>query len=201
MMNQQFLESKSAKTETSVHPLIGKRWSPRAFSSQPVPGIILDTLFEAASWAASAFNEQPWQYIYAHHADEAGFNRLLSCLNEGNQAWAKDAGVLVLSLAQPNLSRNGRPNRHYMHDTGAANTNLLLQAADLDIYGHMMGGFDYGKTIAEFDLNQDELEPVCFIALGYLGDPEQLDEPLRSREQGTRSRKPLNTFTHKITGS
>ena len=201
MTKQEFLESKSAKTETSVHPLIRKRWSPRAFSDKPVPEELLHTLFEAASWAASSYNEQPWQYLYAHRSNEAGFNRLLSCINEFNRAWAKEAGVLVLSLAQIHLVRNGQPNRHYMHDTGAANTNLLLQAADLDIYGHMMGGFDYEKTVAEFDLNKDGLEPVCFMALGYLGDPEQLDEPLRSREQAERSRKPLNAFTQQITGS
>lgn len=198
MFNQNLLGRKTANTESSVHSLIRKRWSPRAFSSQPVPELILNSLFEAAGWAASAFNEQPWEYLYAHHADEVAFQRLLSCLYEGNQSWARDAGVLVLSLAQKNLARNGRPNRHYMHDTGAANTNLLLQAADLDIYGHMMGGFDYEKTVQEFDLGEG-LEPVCFITLGYLGDPEQLDEPMRGRELAPRSRKPLSDFTHKIT--
>lgn len=197
MINQQMLANKAAKTASGVHPLIRKRWSPRALSNQAIPEALLETVFEAASWAASSYNEQPWQYLYAHHADEAGFNRLLSCINEGNRSWAKDAGVLMLSLAKARLEKTGRPNRHYFHDTGAANTNLLLQAVDLDLYGHMMGGFDYEKTVAEFNL-EEGLEPVCFIALGYLGTLEQLDESLRSREMAPRSRQSLDSFTRKI---
>ncbi|MEQ8706773.1 MAG: nitroreductase family protein [Phaeodactylibacter sp.] len=200
MSQSQLPADKTAQTESAVHPLIKKRWSPRAFAERPINDQDLAALFEAASWAASSYNEQPWQYLYAHRADEAGFNRLLSCILEGNRAWAQGASVLVLSLAQANLARTGKPNRHYFHDTGAANTNFLLQAADMDIYGHMMGGFDFQKTVAEFDL-EEGLEPVCFMALGYLGDPEQLEEPLRSREQAPRSRKSVDTFTHKITAS
>lgn len=197
MSQSQLQADKTAQTESAVHPLIKKRWSPRAFAERSISDQDLAALFEAASWAASSYNEQPWQYLYAHRADEAGFNRLLSCILEGNRAWAQGASVLVLSLAQAHLDRSGKPNRHYFHDTGAANTTLLLQAASMDIYGHMMGGFDYEKTSAEFGL-EEGLEPVCFMALGYLGSPDQLEEPLRSREQGSRSRKPIEAFTHKI---
>lgn len=197
MDTQQHSIKKEAETTFPVDPLIKKRWSPRAFSDRLVSEASMATLFEAASWSASSYNEQPWSYRYAFRSDEAGFQRLLSCINEGNRSWAQHASVLVLSLAQAHLDRSGKPNRHYFHDTGAANTTLLLQAASMDIYGHMMGGFDYEKTSAEFGL-EEGLEPVCFMALGYLGSPDQLEEPLRSREQGSRSRKPIEAFTHKI---
>ena len=197
MDTQQLSINKTAETQTDVHPIIKKRWSPLAFSDKQIGAPEMATLFEAASWAASAFNEQPWQYIYAHRSDEAGFNRLLSCLFEGNQAWAKDASVLVLSLARTSLDRNGNANRHYMHDTGAANNNMLLQGASMDIYGHMMGGFDFEKTKAEFDI-EEGVEPVCFIALGYLGAPDQLPEGLQKRAQAPRSRKHQDDFTTKI---
>ncbi len=182
-------EVKVANTSRPVHRLIRKRWSPRTFSDEPINEEGLQTLFEAASWAASSYNDQPWQYIYAHRSDEEGFQKLLSCLKEGNQKWAKDAAVLVLSMARRYFSRNDKPNRHYMHDTGAANTTLVLQAASMDIYGHMMAGFHIDKTIETFEL-PDEIEPVCFIALGYLGS---LDES----QLKPRSRKPLRDFVKK----
>ncbi len=188
---------KAAPTKHAVHPLIRKRWSPRAFADRPLSEAQMHTLLEAASWAASSYNEQPWQYRYAHRRDTQGFQRLLRCIKEGNRQWAASAAVLVLSLARTEFGKNGRPNRHYLHDTGAANTTLLLQAASMDIYGHMMAGFDSDKTVAEFSL-PGTVEPVCFMALGYLGDPEQLEPPLREREMKPRSRKPLPAFTQKI---
>lgn len=197
MDRAELLKHKRASTKAQVHELIQKRWSPRAFADKTVPDSEIQALFEAASWAASSFNEQPWRYFYAHRSEESGFQRLLSCINEGNQQWAKDAAVLLLSLAKNDFSRNEQPNRHAWHDTGAANTTLLLEAVSRDIYGHAMAGFDRGKTIAEFDI-ADSLEPVCFIALGYLGQPDQLEEPLRSREAKVRSRKPVDAFTFKI---
>jgi len=191
------IDQKRATTQHDISPLIKKRWSPRAFSDQPIAEEELQALFEAASWAASSYNEQPWQYLYAHRSDEEGFQRLLSCINPGNQAWAKNASVLLLSSASTVFSRHGKANRHALHDTGAANSYLLLEAIRRDIYGHAMAGFDYDKTVQEFGINEPTV-PVCFLALGYLGDPEQLEEPLRSSEQKPRSRKPVDTFTQKI---
>jgi nitroreductase len=192
------IELKTANTVYPVHDIIRSRWSPRAFSEAPIDEASLLTLFEAASWAASAFNEQPWSYIYAHRADEEGFQRLLSCLNPSNQSWAQQAAVLVLSIAKKQYVRNGKPNRHYMHDTGAANATLLIQAATQDIYGHMMAGFDYGKTVEVFKL-KEETEPVCFMALGYLGeDLTHLDEGKQLAENKGRSRKPVSDFIKKL---
>lgn len=189
--------NKQAQTQRPVHSLIRQRWSPRSFTGEPVRAEVLEQLFEAASWAPSAFNEQPWSYLYAHREDKAAFGQMLDCLFEGNRSWAANAGVLILSLAAPNLSANGKPNRHYMHDTGAANNSLLLEATANGLYGHMMGGFDANATISAFRL-PETVEPVCFIALGHLGRPEQLPEPLRSREEAARSRKPVLAFTQNL---
>jgi len=195
---QERVSVKQAATTYPVHDLIRSRWSPRAFADKPIAEEDMFTLFEAASWAASSYNEQPWRYIYAHREDEKAFQRLLSCINPGNQQWAQHASVLVLNLAQKHFMRNGRTNRHYLHDAGAANTTFMLQAASMDIYGHMMAGFDYEKTVQTFELSE-EIDPVCFIALGYLGeDISSLDEAKQQSEQKARSRKPVSELITKL---
>jgi len=179
-------------TTYPVHELIRQRWSPRAFSAQPVAPEALEQVLEAASWAASAMNEQPWRYIYAHKSDTEAFNRLLSCLLPGNQGWAKHAPVLVLSLVKTHYD-NGNLNRTAMHDVGSANATMFLEATALGLHGHIMGGFDMDRTRETFNLPEG-LEPVVFIALGYVGAAEQLEEPFRSRETAPRKRKPLAEF-------
>ncbi|KAA9332046.1 nitroreductase family protein [Hymenobacter busanensis] len=183
---------KEAIATRPIHELIRKRWSPRAFTKQAVPQEALEQVFEAASWAFSAMNEQPWRYIYAHKEDTEAFNRILSCLVPANQLWAKDAPVLIISLAKTHFD-NGQPNRTAMHDVGAANATLFLEATALGLHGHVLGGFDYAKTREEFALPA-HLDPVAFIALGYVGAAEQLEEPFRSRETAPRSRKPVADF-------
>lgn len=184
---------KTAQTQGPVSQLIRKRWSARSFSSQPIGQSDMETLFEAASWAPSSMNDQPWKYLWALREESRAHEQMVKCLLPSNQAWAKDAAALVLSLAETNFSQNGKANRHYLHDVGSANTLLLLQATEMNIYGHMIGGFDMALTKEIFQI-PDRLEPVCFIALGYLAEPEQLEEPFRSRELSPRSRKPLSTF-------
>jgi len=179
-------------TSYPVHELIRQRWSPRAFSAQPVAPEALEQVLEAASWAFSAMNEQPWRYIYAHKEDTEAFNRLLSCLLPANQAWAKHAPVLMMSLVKTHYD-NGQLNRTAMHDVGAANATLFLEATALGLHGHVLGGFDMARTREVFNL-PETLEPVAFIALGYVGTPDQLDEPFRSRETTARKRKPLAEF-------
>lgn len=186
---------KEAKTQHPVAGFIRNRWSPRAFSPEAIPQYELNTLFEAASWASSAMNEQPWLFVYAHRGDDA-FQKFADALLPGNQAWAQHAAVLVLTLAHKNYTANGNPNKYYLHDTGAATATLMLQAADLNIYGHIMGGFDRQKTIETFNL-PEHIEPVSFIALGYLGDADDLTEPFKSREYAPRHRKDLSEFVFK----
>lgn len=187
----------TTETTYDVHQLIKQRWSPRSFSEKTMSDDALDTLFEAASWAASSMNEQPWKYIYAHRGTD-GFERLADCLMDGNKVWAQNGAVLMLSLAKKRFDRNGQINRHAMHDTGAANTTLLLQAADDGILGHMMGGFHFDKTIEMLTIDADQWEPACFMVLGYVADPSQLEEPFRTRETAERVRNPIASFTEKI---
>lgn len=186
---------KIPQTKYPLHELVTNRWSARSFNSQPIAEDTLHGIFEAASWTASSMNEQPWMYIYAHR-DEETFAQFVSCLLPGNEPWAKNAAVLILSVARTSFVSNGKPNRHAMYDTGAANATLMLQATSHGILGHQMGGFDPLKTREVFQL-PDEVEPTVFIALGYPGLPEDLEEPFKTREQTPRSRKPLAEFVSK----
>ena len=198
MTKQDIQAQKTAETIHPVSELIRKRWSPRSFDvNRAIAENDLQTLFEAASWAPSSMNEQPWRYIYAHRSDEANFKRLFDCLAEGNQPWAKNAAVLVVSLARKKFVRNDKPNRHALYDTGGANALLTLQALELGIYVHQMGGFDFEKTAVEFSL-PEEVEVACFLALGYLDSPDKLEEPFKTRELGERTRRPLADTLQKI---
>lgn len=190
------IEIKEAHTLYPVLPLIKKRWSARSFSKRKIEEDIINTLFEAASWAASGNNEQPWRYRYAMQG-EPGFEKVHDCLLPGNQPWAIHAGTLIIATYKTQFHSSGKPNLNAMHDLGMANAHLLLQATESGLYAHPMGGFDKAKLIKEFDLDETEL-PVVVIALGYLDDPENLEEPFRSRELTIRSRKPLEEFVTTI---
>jgi len=182
---------KEAKTQHPVHDLISKRWSARSFSDKKITNEQVLTLIEAASWAPSSMNEQPWHYTYALHGTE-GFQKLFDLLSVGNQIWCKEGGALMMCTAKKKFTKNGEQNRHYMHDTGMANANLLTQALSMGIYCHILGGFDRLKTNEAFNISDDEEEVVCFIVAGYLDSPEKLEEPFKTRELTPRSRKPLS---------
>ena len=182
---------KEAKTKYPVIELIKKRWSARAFSRQSISDEALFTLFEAAHWAASSNNEQPWRYIYAKREDKEAFDKMVHCLMSGNQPWAKNAAVLILCLAKTTTGSENKPNLAAFHDVGLANATLLLQAVSQNIYGHMMGGYDRAKTKQEFTIPEG-YEAVIFMALGYLDKPETLEEPFKTRELTPRTRKELS---------
>lgn len=184
---------KIAETKFAVHPLIAGRWSPRAFDPKPIGDEPFYALFEAASWAPSAMNEQPWRYVAARKENETGFQKLLDCLLPGNARWAKNAAALILVYCKTTYTKNGEPNVTALFDTGSANQNLLLQAFSAGIYSHVMGGFDRTKARDVFSIPEG-YEPVCMIALGYPGDAESLEEPFKLRETAPRSRKPLDEF-------
>ncbi|WP_128543783.1 nitroreductase family protein [Larkinella soli] len=196
-MTIDYSETKTAPTQHEVLDVIRNRWSPRSFADRPVAQEDLETLFEAASWAPSAINEQPWRYIYAHRSDTETFEKLLACLAPGNQVWARDAAVLVLSVARKTYSATGKPNRTHLYDTGAANLALLLQGTEMGIFGHQIGGFDLNKTVETVQLS-DDFEPAVFIALGYRDSYEKLAEPFRTREMTPRSRKTVQEFTSEL---
>lgn len=181
---------KIANTHNPVIDLIKDRWSARSFSTKEITQKELDTILEAASWAFSSNNAQPWHFMYAYRND-ASFEKLHQCLMPGNQPWAKNAAVLIAVLADKKNS-NGSENRIARHDVGAANATLMLQALTMGIYGHVMGGFDATKAIHTLGIDPDVLDPVVFIALGYLDSPEKLEEPFKTRELTPRTRKSLN---------
>ncbi|MDX2215675.1 MAG: nitroreductase family protein [Oculatellaceae cyanobacterium bins.114] len=185
--------AKISDTQYPITETLQHRWSPLAFSDQPVELEKLCQVLEAARWAASSYNEQPWSFMVATKDNQAEFDRMLSCLAEGNQEWAKNAPVLMISVAKLSFERNGTENRHAFHDVGAAAANLAIQATELGLFVHQMAGFDVAKTRDAYNIPQG-YEPVTAIALGYLGDPSTLSEQLQQREFASRTRKPLNAF-------
>jgi nitroreductase len=187
---------KEAKTSYPVIDLIRKRWSARSFSGKNISQNDLNTILEAASWAPSANNEQPWQYYYAFHGSE-NFQKLWECLLPGNQPWTKNASVLIAAVARKTYAANQKENPVAIHDLGMANSQLFLQATAMNIYGHPMAGFDKAKLSDFLHLN-DQQEAVCMIALGYLDNPEKLEEPFKTREISPRQRKPLEEFATKL---
>ena len=185
---------KPAETDAPIHDLLARRWSPRAFDERLVESDTLRTLFEAARWAPSSSNEQPWRFIVATKDRETEWNRLFSCLVEGNQKWAFRAPVLVLSVAHMNFGDDGKPNRHAFHDTGLAAENLVLQATASGLVAHQMAGFDVEKARVDLRIPAG-YEPVAMIAIGYPGNPDSLPERLRERELRPRSRRPIGEWT------
>ncbi|HLH42098.1 MAG TPA: nitroreductase family protein [Bryobacteraceae bacterium] len=183
---------KTASPDSEILDLIKERWSPRAFSSRRPDAETLRRLFEAARWAASSDNEQPWRYLVARKEDAEQHERLASCLFGGN-GWARQAPVLAMSVAARNFARNGKPNRVALHDTGAASAQLTMQATSMGVYVHQMAGFDTEKAREVCRIPPD-YDPVAMMAIGYLGDPESLSEPLRTRELSRRERRPAREF-------
>ena len=184
---------KPADNQYPIHELIKQRWSPLAFNIRPVEPEKIASLLEAARWAASCFNEQPWFFIVATQDNAQEYEKLFSCLVEANQTWAKDAPLLMLSVAKLSFTRNNKPKRHALHDLGFAVGNLTLQAQALGLFVHQMGGFDADKARTLYSIPED-YEPVAAIAIGYPGNLSQLDEDLQQRELSPRSRKPLTEF-------
>ena len=181
---------KPAESAFPLHDLIQRRWSPVAFSEQPVERDKIGSLLEAARWAPSSFNEQPWVYFVATKDEAEDYQRLFDCLVEGNQTWAQHAPVLMLAVAQLNFSRNGKPNAHAQHDVGLANENLVLQATALGLIVHQMAGFKRDHARAALAI-PDGNEPLTMLAAGYPGDISTFDESLQQRDRAARSRKPL----------
>lgn len=179
-----------APTELPIHDLLRRRWSPRAFSSRAVEPDTLRVLLEAARWAPSCFNEQPWRFLVATSADPGGLERMLGCLTEGNQAWAKAAPVLLLTVARTAFERNGKPNRHAYHDVGLAVANLTVQATALGLAVHQMAGI-VPEKVRETYAMPEGFEPVTGVAVGHPGEASALPEPLRQREAAPRTRRPL----------
>ena len=157
--------------------IIQERWSPYSFSSAPVEEFKLKAMFEAAGYAPSCNNEQPWIFVYSTQEENKVFDDYLGFLADSNRVWAKNAYALIISMARTRFSKSGKPNRYAFHDTGMAVSNLLLQALAMDVYVHQMGGFSVEKVKEYFNLG-DDIEPVAMMAVGYLGDGYSLPPEL-----------------------
>jgi len=187
------MQQKPATTRIKLHDIIQARWSPRAFDpDRPVSHEDLLALLEAAHWAPSCFNDQPWRFVVCNKAtDETGWQRAFSVLAEKNQRWAKNAPVLILAVAMENFNHNGQSNRWAMYDTGAASLSLSLQATALGLVVHQMGGFDAEKAREVFSL-PDNCTPMAMMAVGYQANADVLDDDFKEKELGARSRTALS---------
>lgn len=183
---------KQAHPDHPIHDLIARRWSPRAFADRLVEPDKIKRLFEAARWSASSFNEQPWRFIVAARDQPEAFERVLSCLTQGNQAWAGSAPLLILTVAKKTFSKNGKPNRVHVHDIGLTMATLATQAMDMGLSVHQMAGVELDKVRETFNV-PDDFDPVTAAAVGYAGDAVQLPEEwMRESETAPRTRKPLS---------
>ena len=184
------------KPAPSKYPLeenIAKRWSPRTFADRAVESETLGSLLEAARWAPSSSNEQPWYFLVATKRDPAAFAGMLETLVPINQRWAANADVLLISVARLNWARTGQPNRHAFHDCGLALANLLTQATSMGLASHAMAGFSPEKARELFEVPEG-YEPLTAIAIGYPGDLDALPPDQRDREIAPRKRKELSEF-------
>jgi len=184
-MNATTSEIREHETGVNIHELLANRWSPRTFSSRPVEPEKLTQLFEAARWAPSCYNVQPWHFIVATREDAEGYNRMLSTLVEQNRQWAQQAPVLILAVAKLDFNHVDRPNRHAYYDLGQSVADLTVQASALGLQVHQMGGFDPNAARELFAIPKG-FDPVAMIALGYDEGP--------AADPSARTRKPLSDF-------
>lgn len=185
--------SKDARPDHPIEPLLARRWSPYSFADRDVPTEDLLAVLEAARWAASSYNEQPWRYILARRAEPEAFQQMLSCLVEGNQQWAQHAPVLLIGVAMLRFARNGKPNKAAVHDLGLAAGNLCTEATARGLNVHQMIGIVPGRVRQLYKV-PDEAEPLTALAIGYLGDGSNLPESIAQRDAGRRDRRALSQF-------
>jgi nitroreductase len=182
-----------APTEYPINELLRDRWSPRAFADKPIPAADLKSLFEAARWAPSSSNEQPWSFIVATRDNPEEFEKALQPLVEFNANWARHAYVLGFAVSELAFAKNKTPNRNAQYDTGAAMAMLCTEATARGILVHQMAGYD-PETAREVYEIPAEWDAIAAFAMGYLGDPATLPQPYRDRETLPRVRKPIRDF-------
>ena len=186
----------SFEGRTADHPILPlflERWSPRAFTGQPMDEATLMTIFEAARWAPSSYNSQPWRFVYAHR-DTPGWEKLFGLLMGGNPGWAKNAAVLIVMASKLTMAPRGEEMESYSHsyDAGAAWQNLALQATALGWHAHGMVGFDMKRAATELNI-PDGYRVEAAIAIGKRGDRAILPETFQAMEQPN-GRNPIGSF-------
>lgn len=180
--------TKVRKSDYPINPLFLKRWSPRAMTGEPLSERELMTLFEAARWAPSTYNEQEWRFLYANK-NGSQWNTFLGLLMQANQVWCNNASVLVVVLSKKTFTLNGKVNPVHTFDAGASFENLALQGAEMGLVVHGMAGFDRDKARKELNVPED-FNVEAMIAIGKPGDPDSLPPELRDREKPS-DRKPI----------
>ena len=176
------------QAEHNINSIFVNRWSPRSMTGEEIDNDVLMSLFEAARWAPSSFNNQPWRFIYAKKTSSE-WTKFLDLLVEGNKIWAKEAGVLVVVISRKNFEYNEKPSITHQFDTGAAWENLALEASIRGIVTHGMEGFDYQKAREDLKI-PDIFDVMAMIAIGKKGSGENLSLKLQQMEQPN-DRKPL----------
>jgi nitroreductase len=184
---------KKASPDHPVNALIAERWSPYSFAEKAVSGDDVRSIFEAARWAASSYNEQPWSYIVATRANDEAFERLLSCLVEGNRPWAQAAPVLAIGCTSLKFAANGQPNAAAHHDLGLASATLTIEATARGLSVHQMIGILPDRARELYNIPEG-VEPLTALAIGYRGEPDALPESYRPRDLAPRRRKPVGEF-------
>jgi nitroreductase len=183
---------KEATTRYTLHPLLKRRWSPRAFTDKAIEKEKLQRIFEAARWAPSAGNEQPWKFIVGINPDET-WQKIFDSLADGNKLWNQNVPVLIISIGKKIYSRDQSPYFHFQYDTGQSVAHLSVEAMNQGLFVHQMAGFSSEKIIKDFDVPSDH-QPLTAIALGYPGNPDDLPEQLKKRELAERTRKDFSDF-------
>jgi len=183
--------NKIAITRYPVHQLIKSRWSPRSFLNDKIPEETIFTLFEAASWAPSSRNEQPWRFIYGIKDEGPNYKKIYDTLVHWNQQWAKTAPLLILTVAKLNSEFHNQENKYALYDLGQSVANLVFQAGELNLYCHQMGGFDEEKARNAFQL-PIHFSAITVIAVGYLGNPDILPEDMKELETRPRTRMDIS---------
>lgn len=186
-------EVKKAQLQHPIDNVLAQRWSPYVFESRAVCGADMESLFEAVRWAPSAYNEQPWRYLLATQDDPSEFEKLLSCLVEPNQAWAKAAWVLGLGIVSSKFQRNGKPNRTAHHDLGLGTASLLVEATRRGLLVHQMSGILPDRARELYSVPEG-FDILTGIAIGYAGSLEAAPQAFRERDQTPRTRNPTAEF-------
>ena len=186
-------DPKLATPEHPIHALVAERFSPYAYADRPVSSEDLRSLFEAARWAPSSYNEQPWRYLVARQEDGERYEKLLSCLVEPNQAWAKAAPVLAIGIVQRRFARNDKPNPAAEHDLGLASATLTLEATARGLAVHQMIGILPDRVRELFAL-PDDADALTGLAIGYRAAADDAPEPFAERDLAPRTRRAVGEF-------
>ncbi len=181
-----------------VHSLFVERWSTRTYTDDPVPGRDLEAMFEAARWAPSSYNEQPWLFVYAATPDER--DRMAKLLVPANQAWAGRAPRLAILFARKRFARNDRENASAAFDTGSAWMSFALQAHHMGYSAHAMKGFDHEAAFEVAGLSADAYDVMCMLAVGRPAEQDE-PEPRSPRKDQRLVAQPLSSITHQEVAS